>query len=234
MITLYCFGANFGVYEPSPFTLKVDTFMRMAGLPFESNSEGNNLRTAPKDKLPYIDDEQKRIADSFFIIQHLQQNHPVILDDWLSEDQKAQAHLMCKSLDENFYWCIVHSRWVHDETWKIVKQAFFGNLPFPMNTLIPMIVRRGVKRNLHGHGLGRHSEKEILNLAQASLNSMSQLLGEKPYIFGNKPCSLDATIYAFLAQVILTNIDNALTHKAREYANLVQYCERIQQQYYPS
>ncbi|MEA1888330.1 MAG: glutathione S-transferase family protein, partial [Pseudomonadota bacterium] len=62
MIKLYGFGNNFGVADASPFVLKVDAYMRMAGIQFENIPGLVNLRKAPKGKLPFIDDNGKIIA----------------------------------------------------------------------------------------------------------------------------------------------------------------------------
>ncbi len=74
MIKLFCFGPHFGVADPSPFVLKVATYMKMAGIEFESHADIRNLQRAPKGKLPYIEDDGELVADSFFIIKHLEKN----------------------------------------------------------------------------------------------------------------------------------------------------------------
>ena len=60
MITLYTFGPAFGLSDPSPFVTKAQTLLSMAGLPYRTDTGG--FRKAPKGKLPYIDDEGKRVA----------------------------------------------------------------------------------------------------------------------------------------------------------------------------
>ena len=125
MITLFSFGPQFGLIDPSPFVLKVDAYLRMTNIPFTSSPSFGNLQRSPKGKLPYIEDNGQLIADSFFILQYLKNQYNISLDEHLSTEQKALAHLVTKSIDENLYWCIVHSRWVRDDTWPTVKQAFF-------------------------------------------------------------------------------------------------------------
>jgi glutathione S-transferase len=232
MITLHGFGPNFGLPDPSPFVLKVDCFMRMAELAFEVNTNTSNLQNAPKGKLPFIKDKGHVIADSFFILEYLKKEKNTKLDDWLSEDQHALAYCISKSLEENFYWCIVYSRWMKEDTWQRVKHAFFAGLPLPLRVVVPSLVRRGVKNTLKNQGIGKHNDKEILQIADCTLQSLSSLIADKKFILGNKPCSLDATVYAFLAAVILVDIDDSLTQLARKYGNLLEYCQRMQQQYY--
>ncbi|WP_163836289.1 glutathione S-transferase family protein [Spartinivicinus ruber] len=232
MVKLYGFGSGFGVADPSPFVLKVDAYLRMSGIKYETVSSMANLQKAPKGKLPFIEDDGKVVGDSYFIIEYLAEKYQSKLDQWLSDEQRAIAHLVAKSLDENFYWCIVYSRWMCDDTWPIIKKAFFNSMLFPVKQVMPTILRNGVKKSLEKQGLGRHSNDEIKKIFSHSLQSLSVMLGEKPYFLGDKPCSLDASAYAFLAECILVEIDNDFNKQARSFENLVSYCKRIQGEFY--
>ena len=234
MIKLYSFGKNLGLADPSPFVLKVDLFMKLAGIDFETVPGAQNLRTAPKGKLPYIKDGSEIIADSFFIINYLNEKYNLTLDSGLTEQDKAIATLISKSIEENLYWCIIYSRWLQDDTWPIIKQTFFADMPFPLNTLVPIIAKKGIQSAFKKHGMGNHNNEEILTIAKSSLSSLSDLLSDKDYFFNNKPSSFDATAFAFLSQITISTISNPLSDLARSYDNLVRYCERIQKQYYDS
>lgn len=232
MIKLFGFGANFGVADPSPFVLKTDLLLRVAGIEFESVAHMSNLGKAPKGKLPFIEDDGEVIGDSFFIRQHLQDKYAVDLDAHLNAEQRACAHLVSKALDEDLYWCLVYSRWIREDTWPLLKQAFFGGLPFPIKQIIAGVSRRGVRGVLHKQGLARHSDAEIQQLFSASIDSLADLLGDKPYFLGEQISSLDITAFALLANLILVEIDNPFTLIARRHENLLRYCQRIQGQYY--
>ena len=232
MITLYGFGENFGLADASPFVLKVDAYMRMSGIDFESSSDFNDFKKAPKGKLPYIKDGEQVIADSFFIFDHLKEKYKAPLEDGITEEQKAISNLIIKSLDENFYWCIVYSRWMRDDTWPTVKETFFGSMPFPLKVIVPVVARRGVKSALVKHGIGKHSDQEIMRIAESTLDSLSTILSDKTYFFGDTPSVLDAVVYAFVSQVTIVELNNPLIEMARKYANLVDFCRRIHQEYY--
>lgn len=62
MITLYSFGPGFGLPDPSPFVTKAEVLLKMAELPYRSDTTG--FKKAPKGKLPYIDDGGEIISDS--------------------------------------------------------------------------------------------------------------------------------------------------------------------------
>jgi len=232
MIKLFGFGPQFGVPDPSPFVMKVDAYLRMTGIEFKFEPGIDNLRKAPKGKLPFIEDDGEVIADSFFIIEHLRQKYHPTLDQWLSEEQRAIMNLIIKSLDENFNWCLVYSRWLCDDTWPTLKAAFFGGLPFPAKQIAPIIVRRRIRTALIKQGMGRHNDREIMQIAQHTVDSLSGLLNDKHYLLGSQPCTLDATAYAFLAQLVLVDLDNPLNRLAARYDNLVDYCRRINRRYY--
>ncbi|WP_196139883.1 glutathione S-transferase family protein [Aliikangiella sp. G2MR2-5] len=232
MIELYGFTPNLGLEDPSPFVLKVDTYLRMAKIEYRKISKLSNLKHAPKGKLPYIRDNDKIIADSQFIFDHLEDKFNRPLDGHLSAEQKAIAYLTTKSLDENLYFAIVYSRWQDEESWAKVKKAFFGKLPFPLNAIVPIIARKQVIRTLYGQGVSRHTKDEIISICQKTYQALTDLIGDKPFVFGDRPCSLDATLFGFLAEVILADLDNTFNESARNYPVLVKYCQRIYKQYY--
>ena len=72
----------------------------------------------------------------------------------------------------------------------------------------------------------------MLSIARQTLDALSVLIGDNLFCLGDKPSSLDATVYAFLAEAILVELDNDFTRLARQYSNLNGYCQRIQQQYF--
>ena len=55
MIRLHQFAPAFGLLNASPFCMKLEMYLRMAGLPYEAVNSGDVMK-APKRKLPYIDD----------------------------------------------------------------------------------------------------------------------------------------------------------------------------------
>lgn len=233
MIKLYSFGPAFNLIDASPFVTKIDLFLRVNDISFESVPNVDNLQKSPKGKLPYIKDGNQIIADSTAIIEYLASHHNASIDAWLSDEQKATSHLISKSLDENLYWCLVHSRWVHEATWQIVKANYFDSMSFPMNKIVPIVARKQVRGSLKGHGMGKHTEDEITHIAQQSFQSLSTLLADKPYFFGEKISSLDIVIFSHVASFTLASINNPLNELARTFDNLVAFTQKTQNQYYP-
>lgn len=232
MIKLYGFGSNFGLVDASPFVLKTDLYLRMTGVDYQMVYDFNMVRNAPKGKLPVIDDDGDLIPDSSFIIKHLKEKHNVDLDSHLSDEERGMAFLVTKSLEEHLYWCLLHSRWVRDESWTRLAPVLFGALPLPLRLLVPKVVRRSVIKACDGQGLGRHSEEEVMQIADESLSSLSKVLGDKPYFLGDKPSSLDAAAFGLLAQFMIANFDTPMADMAKTHSNLLGYCQRIHAEYY--
>lgn len=232
MIKLYNFGPFGELPDPSPYCVKVDAYMRMAGLEFECVPGMDNLKKAPKGKLPYIEDQGKLVADSSFIIAYLKEQYGDSLDQQLTDEQRAVSHACIKMMDENTYWCLVWGRWVSDEIWPQLKENFFGAVPAIIRNLVAAKIRKGVIKNLHGQGIGRHSEEEIKSIMSRDLQALSDLLGDKSYFFGEQASTLDAVAYGFLSQFILAPLQSSLTQIAKGYPNLVSFCHRIQKAYY--
>jgi len=236
MISLYSFGSNFGVMDPSPFVVKVDLFMRMAGIPYQVKRGAKYLKVAPKGKLPFIDDGGTVIADSEAIITYLTKHYHVTLDAELTAEQHAQAYFITKSLDEGLYWYLVYSRWALDDSWPLTNNAFFATLPVPVRWFLPNIIRKAVKKNLYGQGTGRHSTEEILAMTDKTLQALSAMLAEKDFFFGDKYTSFDAAVYSHLCEFISVRFDcgyeSKFTKKAKTYQNLVQFCQRIEDKFY--
>lgn len=236
MVTLYGFGKHFNVMDASPFVVKVDLFLKMANLPYKVISDVRNMKLAPKGKLPFIDDDGHKVADSVAIIEYLTDQYQITLDEKLTAEQNAQAYLLTKSLDEGLYWCLVYSRWIADDSWLVVKESFFGTMPLPLRWFVPNLLRKSVIKNLHGQGMGRHSEAEVLAIVDKALSSLSVLLADNTYFFGEDYCAFDAVVYSHLCQFISVRYENGFesdfSKRAKQYDNLVSFCQRIENKFY--
>jgi glutathione S-transferase len=197
MITLFAFGPAFGLPDPSPFVTKADMLLRMAGLPYRTDTGG--FGKAPKGKLPYIDDDGEIVADSTFIRWHIERKYGVDFDRGLDTEQRAVAWAFEKMAEEHLYWAVVETRWMDDDNFARGPAYFFDSVPAPVRPVVKFMVRRQVRRTLHGQGMGRHTKHEIAALAERTIGNISDYLGTKPYLMGERPAGVDATIFAFAA-----------------------------------
>jgi glutathione S-transferase len=231
MITLYTFGPAFGLPDPSPFVMKAEVLLKMASLPYRVDTTG--FRKAPKGKLPYIDDDGERIADSTFIRWHLEKKYRVDLDRGLSAADRAVAWAFEKMAEDHFYWAIVDARWTDDANFAKGPIQFFRSVPAPMRPLVIAMVRRGVRKSLRAHGIGRHSGSEVIQLGTRCIDAIADFLGGKPYFMGAAASGVDATIFAFVAGALCPQFETPLRTGAERHDNLKRYVGRMTAAYYP-
>ncbi len=110
----------------------------------------------------------------------------------------------------------------------------FGVVPLPARPLAKIILRRANAARLNGHGLGRHSKSDIAMLATRDIDALAALLGNNPYLMGEKPCSADAFVFGILTSILTPPLDNALKSAMQKHANLVSYRDRLTREFFPN
>jgi glutathione S-transferase len=232
LITLYTFGPLFGLPDPSPFVMKGEMLLKLAKLEYQANSRG--FVGAPKGKLPYMDDNGTVVADSTLMRLHIEQKHGIDFDRGLSAREKGIAWATEKMLEDHLYWVLVYWRWMKDENFYKGPANFFKRAPAIIRPLIIRKVRADVRKRLHGHGIGRHTEAEMTSMSNRAFEALSQLLGDNRYLMGEQPCGADATAFAFIAGSLCPLFDSPAHAKARTLPNLIAYRDRMMAEFYPT
>ncbi|MEM9152075.1 MAG: glutathione S-transferase family protein [Cyanobacteria bacterium P01_F01_bin.3] len=235
MITLFQFQPCLGVRNPSPFCLKLETYLKMIEQPYEV-ADNANLLKAPKKKFPYIQDDTPEgsitVADSSFIIDYLKKTYGDPLDQHLSLPEQGTLLAFRRLMEENLYWVLLYSRWFEDENWVVIRKVYFADLPIILRNIVPGMVRRDYVKAMDGHGIGRHSRDEIYDIGERDVKALSDFLGGKPFFMGEAPTSLDATAYGFLANLIKMELPSVISDYARRFDNLKEYCDRMESKYW--
>ncbi|MDE2371374.1 MAG: glutathione S-transferase family protein [Burkholderiales bacterium] len=231
MIVLHQFAPAFGLPNASPFCMKVETYLRMAGLPYELDNHANPMR-APMGKLPTISDDGTLVADSTLIVDHLKQRYGDPLDAALTPLERAQATAFQRLFEENLYWAVLHTRWMDDAGWAKTRPVFFGAMPPPLRWFVPALARRGMRAELRGHGMGRHTEAEIHAIGCRDVTAVADFLGDRPFLLGAAPTSIDAVAYAFIANLLWAPFDNPIRHQAQSRPTLEAYGRRMKARYF--
>lgn len=231
MITLYTFGPQFGLPDPSPFVTKAEMLLKLASLPYRCDATG--FGKAPKGKLPYIEDDGERVADSTIIRWHIEAKYGFDFDRGLSAEQRAIAWAFEKLVEDNLYWALVHARWVDDANFEKGPANFFSKVPALVRPAVVAFIRRQVRKSLHAHGMGRHSPDEIVRISTRGVDAIADYLGQKPYFMGNEPTGADATMFAFVAGVLCPLFATPIRAAAERHDNLKRYVGRMTARYYP-
>src|SRR5262245_57526176 len=92
-IKLFQFPRLFPIPNLSPFCCKLETWLRIAGIPYDI-VDTPNPRKGPKRKLPFIQDAGLRMGDTSVIIAHLTKTRGIDPDARLDRSQRATAILV--------------------------------------------------------------------------------------------------------------------------------------------
>src|SRR5262245_64264757 len=92
-LKLFQFPRMFAIPNLSPFCCKLETWLRLAQIPYEA-VDTPDPRKAPKGKLPFIEDAGVRIADSSLIVDYLAKTRRADLDMHRGPSQRALALLV--------------------------------------------------------------------------------------------------------------------------------------------
>lgn len=218
-----------GTYVPSlsHFVVKLETYLRMAKIPYEPFY--NPYGGGPKGKVPWIEYNGTTVADSQFAIQFLNKEFSVDLNKHLSLKERATAWAIQKWLEEFTYWLNVHTKWCIfvDDFLKMYK------LPFLLKMLKPLI-QREVRKMTYYEGVGRHSNEEVGEMMKHDLRMLSELLGDQKFFMGDQPCELDCAIFGQLAQYRWHTPDKCPGRKLlTDLTNLMAYIDNMKALFWP-
>lgn len=231
MLKLNVFGPYFGLPDASPFCIKAITLLKMSGLPFSELRM--KFKEAPKGKAPYLVDGDATIADSHFIMMHLETGHSADFSGGYTATELAKGWAVARMLEEHFYFLTMNIRWLNDENFWKGPYQFFVDVPAPIRSLIARIVRRKVYKTLDLQGLGRHTAEERLKLAIGDLNAVELMLGNQRFFLGDKPCGVDATVFAFVLAGGCRHFNSPIVDYIQSRPKLMGYVERMKSIYFP-
>lgn len=221
---------HFGLPDPSPFVVKLYTLLKMADIRYETRLM--DFKGAPKGKIPYIELDGKLIGDSTLIKFILEDRFKADFTGGYSNAQLAFGWSIEKMCEEHLYWGILYDRWMNDYNFDRGPRVFFEDAPAILRPFIINSVRKKVKQNLFGAGMGRHTYDEISMLCNKDIDAISEILGDKNFILGNEPCGYDAGIHAILWGLSLEMFYSKIGEHLRTKPNLMNYIKRMSQLYY--
>ncbi|OOG38260.1 glutathione S-transferase family protein [Rhodanobacter sp. C05] len=230
-LTLYATRAGFGLPDTSPFVIKTEVQLQMAGLAYDRAS--TIPPQAPNGKLPFINDHDEIVSDSTFIRAHIERKYGVDLDEGLDARQRAESWAIERLLEDHLYFAMVWFRWIDPENFAKGPAHFADGAPEAERAQLrnDMQARKAVE--LHAQGMGRHTPARIAELGARSIDTLAQLLGDKTYLMRESPGAVDATAFGVLAAVLTPFFDTPLRRTVDGHPNLVAYVARMMQHYYP-
>ena len=224
MLTLYSYPELFGVADNNGYGLKVYAFLKLAGVPFV-HEHIFDASAAPRGQLPYVVDDGETIGDSEAIIAHLVRKHALTIDVNLTAAQLTTNLLVTRMLDD-LYWVMSYSRWKDERFFPAFRDGFMAQHPrideAGMNK-----AREYNAQRYHFQGIGRYPPDQAYARGLADLQVLADLIPAGGYVHGEKPTSIDAGIYGFIANIHFFPIPTPLKAFVTAHPNLVRHCEAI-------
>lgn len=230
-IKLFQFPRMFAIPNLSPFCCKMETWLRIADVPYEV-VDTPDPRKGPRGKLPFIEDGDERVADTSHIIEHLKRTRGVDPDERLDGAQRSQALLVQRTLEEHYAFVLAYTHLWREEGISLTRSRFDA-IPALIRPFVARAVKNQVKGILWQQGLLRHSHDEIVRAAIDDWTAVSSVMSDGPFFFGDEPCSLDATVFATLASTVLTPIESPIRDSLRAKPKLVAYAEHMRERFFP-
>jgi glutathione S-transferase len=224
MLTLVSYPGLFGLADNNPYGLKVYAFLKLCGLAFQ-HEHVIDASAAPRGQLPYLLDGEVPVGDSDGIIAHLTRHRAVTVDSGMTPHQRATDLMIRRTLDD-LYWVMSFSRWKDDRFWPQFRDAMLVSMP----SLTPAVMEAAQAFNFkryHYHGIGRFEPEQAYARGIADLDALAELLPPSGFLFGAAPCSADAGLYGFLANILFYPIETPLKAHLATRAGLVTHCQAL-------
>ncbi|XP_069128067.1 failed axon connections homolog [Argopecten irradians] len=223
-IVLHQIGRGPNVPSLTPFAIKLETYFRMEGIPYEV--EHSWSRTAKKTgKVPFIEYNGEEIPDSEFILEFLSKEKNLDLTKGLTQEQIGIGRAFQKMVEEDLYWCLVADRWVLDETNGSYKA-------FKLSGFVTFLAKRSLRKQLWNRGILRYTPEQIRHIMTEDLKALSHYLGPKKFLFGDKACKFDCAIFGLLAEMKWASFGGIASSVINEYPSLCAYCDQMKETFW--
>ena len=224
MLTLYSYPPLFGVADNNGYGLKVYAFLKLTGVAF-THEHIFDASKAPRGQLPYIVDGNDTVGDSSTIIAWLIDKYRLTIDAALTEAQRTQDLLVTRMLDD-LYWVMSYSRWKDERYWHLFRDALKREHPQLTDDGL-MKAREFNAQRYYYQGIGRFDPDAAMARGLADLAAIANLIPARGYVHGDKPTSVDAGLYGFIANIYFYDIDTPLKRFVAAHDNIVRHCRAI-------
>jgi glutathione S-transferase len=230
-IKVFQFPRMFAIPNLSPFCCKLETWLRIVGIPYEV-VDTPDPRKAPRGKLPFIEDGGARVADTSVIVEHLVKTRGVDPDARLNESQRATATLVQRTLEEHYAFILVYTHLYREEGLQHTR-ARFDRVPVFVRPFVARAVYKQIREILWRQGIARYSHEEIVDAAVRDWRAVLAFMSDGAFFFGDDLTGVDAIVFATLASTVLTPIESPIRDFLRSQPRCIAYAERVRERLFP-
>ncbi|KAA0154494.1 hypothetical protein FNF29_02371 [Cafeteria roenbergensis] len=241
----------------SIFCLKVETFLRVAKIPF--SVKGALPSTAPKGKIPFAKHGSTTTCDSHYMLEYLlntfskegtSREHAestrkgdaagmlgdLALPGTMDARQLAVAKAIEVVIEHRLYYNGMMLRWGHDDGFAKITKIFFGAVPAIIKPFILRMVRRNVWDTMRAQGVATHHVSDVDRREIEDWDTVATLFETSgtPFLGGDAPCPQDCTLFAALDNLLNTPFPSkAKDHVIAKHPALVEYADAFRARFFP-
>lgn len=108
----------------------------------------------------------------------------------------------------------------------------FKPVPLPARPFVKRVLIGMNRKRLHGHGSGPLNSATAYSLGVRDIEALAAILGDRPFLMGEKPCGADATVFGMLNAILISPLESPMRDAAAARADLVAYNERMTARYF--
>lgn len=231
MIVLHAMPrVGWGLLSPSPFCLKAEVYLRMRGEPYQL--EPTLAATgAPRGKLPWLDDGGELVPDSSAIVAYLERRGDALDERAVAPAVRTRAHLVRRVVEESLYFALLCERWRDDGLRTRYTDDLLAGLPEDVRPGIVKMATAALHDQLWQQGYGRHDLATVRAMAAEDVAAVADVLGDAPFVTGDRPRAVDASLFGWLANVWFVPVNHPLREQVAGHPNLIAFGERMRERF---
>lgn len=226
---------RWGLPSFHPDDLHVQLVLRMSGTPF--NVALNDYGFSPAHgSLPSLQIGRRVVSSASECVAELRLKRSEtvgVLDSWLSTQQRAELSVYETAITEKLFHSILYSWFCDEDNFNAHTKALIGGaLPWPLDKLAPKYSARGVRQECASRKLT--SDANCQATVAEVLVALSAKLADQSFLFGDRPCSLDALVCAHLLVVSKSPACKKVfggVWNRHQFSTLRDYVQRVGEQF---
>ncbi|BCD92645.1 hypothetical protein fh0823_27820 (plasmid) [Francisella halioticida] len=172
---------------------------------------------APRNQLPYIEDDGKKIGDSFDIINY-------VINKYKLPHYIRYSDILIERTLDHLYWAISYSRWGDPDNYSKFSKHFHEATGLEYSVISN--IRDYNIEKLKYQGIGREDKDRIYRQVSHDINALCMAITGKKNMSGDKYNAIDSSCYGFLATIYYSKIKTPM-QEAFIYTRLPEYIKLL-------
>jgi len=230
-LILYQFPGGDGLGSISPPCLKVEMALRLIGEPFrrvDCRSRGEAQRVSRTGRLPVLEIDGERVADSIDILDALERRFPDRGLHPTEPEERVRDRVWEHFGNDHLYYMGFYFRWIADEYRERFLTALFRNAPFYQRWIAPPMLRRQSRARAHAIGIGGKSPEQVHATFERAMEMIETGLAGGPFLQGREsPGRGDLACAALVAQAGFRGTLPDVEKRLRSHPLILEHTRRV-------